>query len=1138
MAASSPYSIPRASHGGNPIYLPDGSVLYPSPFSNGTHRDVRSMVMKFNDSAYQDVLEFDYRRLSDLKKRIRLLRLRSGHLRNPEIDCELFEAEYDDNHNLREIKDERVIIESEPVQYEALSWCWGTEETDCAIIIRFQDRRPYKKKVSKELALALKYLRNADAERTLWIDALCINQADYEERNHQVQMMSLIYTQATQVCVWLGEDTDESQLAIRFINDEIMKLENFDDVCSNNKNAEKWQALVELMQRPWFSRRWVVQEIALANRATVYCGGDMIPWTSFAVAVELFVEVETATHRLSEIMQRNERFRYVPNWFEYVSELGASLLVSATAKIFRQYKSPADATRIDTKRGLLSLEYLVSTLFIFEATVPHDAVYSLLAIAKDTSPIAKFPIAEMKDQDALLHASFGDFMERKPYTVDYHRSYADVCKDFVSFCIERSSQLDPARGLDILCRPWAPAVPVKSGKVSSSGRPGFTKPKDRRMRARKEGRDKFEVLRRPSFKRSNKRVKLITEKDVSESTITKDRQVVTEPRQTNGLRKSTANENVEKSPLYKRSTSSLSEKGIGAKNKGDLGYKDSLVIRASGDQDADLSLLQDSHSGTPVSHEQINTDSDTSANVRESTQRLDEISLHNAERLNLEADPRDTETYFKDSIQKHGDVSENILRRFPKVTSNFESARTGSGDRNSPKTDTNSHREAEEIDLPSWIARIDNAPFGLFTNPGMHLEKMGRRNADPLVSLPEDGHRNYSAAQSKSPCLKTLKFRKRPRFGTYSLYVKGFILDEIQEVAPYSQGGAIPKDWFTLGRWDAVLNQSQNSSKARSGEEHGPPPEFWRTLVADRGKDNRNPPYYYAKACEECVNKGSLSSGRVNVEALINNERNSIIAEFCRRVQAVIWNRKMIRTKRGALGLVSQYVEAGDLVCIIYGCTTPVILRRRELKDRQIVEDEAEEDNCETLKTLILRSEDNRIRKVFYGSSDKESDEVKELSTRLLTESVNLMKKQITSWKDARKYAEDLDKISKDRRNLVSEAWAKLQEAQGKNREVKDESVERLKEPPSMRHLDETSRIALAAIIDEYQSQSKTVDDRLKIVDLETWTFLDEQTKIRIRDLHSSYQFMGESYIHGMMDGEAIREQYEDSIPEHIFELR
>src|SRR2546421_286671 len=183
------------------------------------------------------------------------------------------------------------------------------------------------------------------------------------------------------------------------------------------------------MQRDWFSRRWVVQEIALARSALIYCGTDMISWNKFAVAVELFVEVETATHRLSEVMKKDSKHKNVPVLFEYVSALGASLLVDATGRLFRDYKvderseddslpnveyghylklraSPdEDNNRVvarkshsDIERGrngpkgkgppLLGLEYLVSSLSIFNTSVPHDTIYALLAIAKDTTPAA------------------------------------------------------------------------------------------------------------------------------------------------------------------------------------------------------------------------------------------------------------------------------------------------------------------------------------------------------------------------------------------------------------------------------------------------------------------------------------------------------------------------------------------------------------------------------------------------------------------------------------------------------------------------------------------------------------------------------------------------------------------------------
>ena len=263
----------------------------------------------------------------------------------PELPPEPFESakQKQEREKKEREKKERELrlkrVRENEIKYEALSWCWGTEDPIYAIQIEYRGTT-YKKKVTRELALALKYLRLPDKERTLWIDAICINQDDHNERNHQVQMMSRIYTRAKEVAIWLGEDNHDSTMAINFIHEEIIKLQNFDALCSDKMYSDKWRALMMLMQRDWFSRRWVVQEIALASDARIYCGPDSISWNEFAVAVELFVEVESATHRLSEIMQKDEKFRHVPGWFEHISELGASLLVQATGKVFRAQRMP------------------------------------------------------------------------------------------------------------------------------------------------------------------------------------------------------------------------------------------------------------------------------------------------------------------------------------------------------------------------------------------------------------------------------------------------------------------------------------------------------------------------------------------------------------------------------------------------------------------------------------------------------------------------------------------------------------------------------------------------------------------------------------------------------------------------------
>jgi hypothetical protein len=83
-------------------------------------------------------------------------------------------------------------------EYEALSWCWGIAAPTSYINIR-KDGRIYSKKVQPDLLAALKALRDPQKDRYLWIDAICINQEDIGERNHQVEMMSTIYGQAKSV---------------------------------------------------------------------------------------------------------------------------------------------------------------------------------------------------------------------------------------------------------------------------------------------------------------------------------------------------------------------------------------------------------------------------------------------------------------------------------------------------------------------------------------------------------------------------------------------------------------------------------------------------------------------------------------------------------------------------------------------------------------------------------------------------------------------------------------------------------------------------------------------------------------------------------------------------------------------------
>lgn len=119
--------------------------------------------------------------------------------------------------------------------------------------------------------------------RLLWIDALCINQGDIKERNQQIQRMRFIYSQSTRLVVWLGEQSEDSDLAI----DTAIEITSYIQQGNQEPESDIWSkqqslpslitkscALAKLFFRPWFSRAWIVQEYVVSSKtdALFYCG--------------------------------------------------------------------------------------------------------------------------------------------------------------------------------------------------------------------------------------------------------------------------------------------------------------------------------------------------------------------------------------------------------------------------------------------------------------------------------------------------------------------------------------------------------------------------------------------------------------------------------------------------------------------------------------------------------------------------------------------------------------------------------------------------------------------------------------------------------------------------------------------------
>ncbi|KAM0806454.1 heterokaryon incompatibility protein-domain-containing protein, partial [Usnea florida] len=102
-----------------------------------------------------------------------------------------------------------VYSNGEAMSFLTLSYVWGNVEPMGKVYITDQEIH-----VRPNLFAALKHMRRSDQLLELWVDALCIDQGNTEERNHQVSLMDAIYSKSRGVLSWLGEQSETSHLAM------------------------------------------------------------------------------------------------------------------------------------------------------------------------------------------------------------------------------------------------------------------------------------------------------------------------------------------------------------------------------------------------------------------------------------------------------------------------------------------------------------------------------------------------------------------------------------------------------------------------------------------------------------------------------------------------------------------------------------------------------------------------------------------------------------------------------------------------------------------------------------------------------------------------------------------------------------
>lgn len=265
-----------------------------------------------------------------------------------------------------------------PEFYEALSYTWGSLET-AAFLHCESGSLP----LTLNLVQALSRLRRTDTIRTLWIDQICINQDDEIERGQQVSLMGGVYTGASIVDIWLGEEDSETSMAMDYIPD---LLQSFSDLGQRDETGDEvahviqalsllaikspcWTALRSIFERPYFRRMWIVQEVALGQKCVVYCGSFSVPWNDLAKAA-LCLEEDTGhqveAHRVVRMIKGLKR---------------------------------KNVTDYPGHRSLINLIHQSLNLL---CTDPRDKIYGVLGLASDITPGEFIPEYSLLCQEVYL----------------------------------------------------------------------------------------------------------------------------------------------------------------------------------------------------------------------------------------------------------------------------------------------------------------------------------------------------------------------------------------------------------------------------------------------------------------------------------------------------------------------------------------------------------------------------------------------------------------------------------------------------------------------------------------------------------------------------------------------------------------
>lgn len=257
----------------------------------------------------------------------------------------------------------------------------------------------------------------------MWVDALCIDQDSLEERAAQIALMKEIFSRATRVVAWLAAPAEAPEA--RLVRSHLWFVRVVQTLYSdhrtiarltNGRSKDLVAALQPLLRNRWFTRRFMVQEVALPPKVHLMYGSCCIDWSDLACFVAQIKEDGFAdAHAEVTFGEPDKTITEKPRGprrglvnILSMANIRAKLTQGRLACLLRRLPPHDRNAWLQANASLdaqLCLENILTATFAFETTEAHDKFYSLIGLIEDPAAAVPIPDYRLSFQDVYMGAA-------------------------------------------------------------------------------------------------------------------------------------------------------------------------------------------------------------------------------------------------------------------------------------------------------------------------------------------------------------------------------------------------------------------------------------------------------------------------------------------------------------------------------------------------------------------------------------------------------------------------------------------------------------------------------------------------------------------------------------------------------------